>query len=307
MNTINRKLKKILVATDFSSTAEFALRRAIELAKVNNAKITVLHIIEKKNMDNLLDKYLTKLLPGSLWLTTEEYYLNLLTKKINSVANHQINIKKIILPKGKPANKILSYANKLKFDLLVIGAHGKYSIRDTFVGTTAEYISSKTKCPVLIIKNKPNKFYNNILVPIDFSQASKNALNLAMCLFPDKKIEMLHIGDYEYENLLQKEAQEENIPKNKLIKLKKVLLSYLTDKMDKFKKSIKTQKHKLTYTLDLGYPAPIILKESERKNKDLIVMGTRGHGKVHYLFKGRVSHVVLRETIKDILLVPPTS
>lgn len=297
------RIKKILVATDFSSTSEFALLRAVELAKINDAEITLLHMIEKKNIDKLLDKYLAKLLPGSLWLTTEEYYLNLLDEKIDSLGKK--NIKRIILPQGKVPKKILSYANKFKFDLLVIGAHGDYSIRDTFVGTTAEYISDKTKCPVLIIKNKPGKFYNNILVPIDFSRASKDALNLAMRLFPDKKIEMLHIGDYEYENLLKKEEIEENISTNKLTKLKKAILLYLEDKMSKFKKSIKKQKQKLSYTIDLGYPAQLILKEAEKKNKDLIIMGTRGHGKIHYLFKGKVAHAVLRETKKDILFVPP--
>lgn len=303
MDRISKKLKKILVATDFSTASEFALLRAVELAKINDAEITVLHIVEKKNIDKLLDKYLAKLLPGSLWLTTEEYYLNLLNEKIDSLGNQ--NIKKMILPQGKPPKKILYYANKFKFDLLVIGAHSDYSIRDTFVGTTAEYISDKTKCPVLIIKNKPSKFYNNILVPINFSRASKDALNLTMRLFSEKKIEMLHIGDYEYEILLKQEEKEENISKNKLIKLKKAILLYLEDKMSKFKKSIKMKKQKLSYTIDLGYPAPIILKEAEKKNKDLIVMGTRGHGKIHYLFKGRVAHAVLRETKKDILFVPP--
>lgn len=299
------KLKKILVATDFSNSSEFALIRAMEIAKTSNAEITFLHIVEKKNIDEVLDKYLGKLLPGALWLTTEEYYQSLLQEKINSFGNKNINIRLMILPKGKPPVKILSYANKNKFDLLVIGAHGRYSIRDTFVGTTAEYIAKKTKCPVLIIKNKPVKSYNKILVPIDFSQPSKNALNSAIQLFPKATIEMLHIGDYEYENLLRKEAKEENISRTKLNNLKKAILFYLEDKMKKFVKSIKKKQQILSSYIDLGYPAPIILKESETKNRDLIVMGTQGHGKMHYLFMGRVAHAVLRETTKDILLVPP--
>lgn len=305
MANISKKLKKILVAIDFSESSDFALSRAVELAKANNAEITILHVIEKKHLDELLDNYLSKILPESLWLTTEEYYLNLLQEKINSLSTQNLKIKKVIISKGKPPVKVLYYAKKNKFDLLVIGAHGKYSIRDSFVGTTAEYIAAKTKCPVLIIKNKPVKSYSKILVPIDFSAPSKNALNSALQLFSNASIELLHIGDHEYENLLKQEIKKENIPKNKLIKLRKAVFFYLEDKMKKFIKSVGKKHQKLSCSIDLGYPGPIILKESAKKNRDLIAMGTQGHGKMHYLFMGRVAHAVLRETEKDILLVPP--
>lgn len=302
MVRLNKNLKKILVATDFSNMSDFAIARAIELAKVNNAEITLLHIVEKKNMDEVLDRYLAKILPDSLWLTTEKYYLNLLQDKINSYRNQKITIKSMVIPQGKVPLKILSYANKNKFDLLVIGAHGKYTIRDSFVGTTAEYIADKTKCPVLIIKNKSSNSYKKILAPTDFSQASKNALESAIALFPATSIEILHVGDYEYENLLKK---EENISRNKLVKLKKAISFYLEDKMKKFIKSLRKKQHKISFSIDLGYPAPIILKNAEKKNMDLIVMGTQGHHKRHYLFIGRVSHAILRETTKDIFLMPP--
>ena len=91
---MNRKLKKILVATDFSETSEYALSRAIELAKINHAELTLLHVIEKKNIDELLDNFLGKILPDSLWLSTEEYYLNLLQEKINALACHKLKINK---------------------------------------------------------------------------------------------------------------------------------------------------------------------------------------------------------------------
>ncbi|MFZ2314417.1 MAG: universal stress protein [Gammaproteobacteria bacterium] len=42
MSIISKKLKKILVATDFSESSDFALSRAIELAKANNAELTII-------------------------------------------------------------------------------------------------------------------------------------------------------------------------------------------------------------------------------------------------------------------------
>jgi len=125
---ISAKSLKNFRGNRFIRSSDFALSRAVELAKANNAELTILHVVEKKHIDELLDNYLSKILPGSLWLTTEEYYLNLLQEKINSLNNQKLKINKVIISKGKPPVKILYYAKKNKFDLLVIGAHGKYSI-----------------------------------------------------------------------------------------------------------------------------------------------------------------------------------
>lgn len=301
----SKKLNKILLATDFSRASDVALSKAIELAKINNAELTILHVVEKKNIDEELDWFLGKILPKGLWLTTEEYYLNLLQMKIYSLDNQKLNINKKLISKGKPAEKILQYAKREKFDLLVIGAHGHYSIRDSFVGTTAEYIAERTKCPLLIIKRQSNKAYRNILVPIDFSKASKNALKYAIALFPDSNIDLLHVGDYEYEELLKKGESQGNVSKPQMQKLKKAILLYLDKQMKTFIKFIRKKHQKISYFIDVGYPGPIIIKEAEKKNRDLIIMGTQGHGKLHYLSMGRVANRVLKETNKDIFLIPP--
>jgi nucleotide-binding universal stress UspA family protein len=56
-------IKNILVTTDFSSKSDFAISRAIDIAKKFNANITVLHVCQKTELDNFLDKNLKKILP----------------------------------------------------------------------------------------------------------------------------------------------------------------------------------------------------------------------------------------------------
>jgi nucleotide-binding universal stress UspA family protein len=68
--------------------------------------------------------------------------------KIQSFRQINLNINYLIIAKGKPHQKILQYSKKHKIDLLIIGNHGKFSIRDNFVDITAEYIIDHTKCPV---------------------------------------------------------------------------------------------------------------------------------------------------------------
>lgn len=301
MKNKGKKLKNILVATDFSETSEFAISRAIEIAKKTKANITMIHVIQKVYFDKFLETIISK----DILQTAEEYVTTLFLEKIRSLSRYKININYVIISKGKPAVKILQYTRKNKIDLLIMGAHGKYSIRDTFVGTTAEYIAQRTTCPVLIVKNLPNKPYRKILVPVDFSSTSKTAFNYSLQLFSNTNIRLIHVGDYEYEDLLKKEEKEEPIPKNKIIKMRKAILFYLDDKMKKFIKGHNKQLDKNPYHIQLGYPGPSIINESRKTNCGLIIMGTQGHGRLYYLFIGSVANWVLTETDKDILLVPP--
>lgn len=178
MDGIQRKIKHILVATDFSETSDFAISRAVEIAKATKANLTMIHVVQRE----FLDKVLETIIPKDILQTPEEYTSTLIIEKIHALSPHKINIDHVIISKGKPAFKILQFARRNKIDLLIMGAHGKYSIRDSFVGTTAEYIAERTPCPVLIVKNLPRKPYHKILVPVDFSDASKNALNTQLCL-----------------------------------------------------------------------------------------------------------------------------
>lgn len=305
MDDKSRKLKNILVAIDFSENSDFAITRAIEIAKNTNANLTLLHVVQKKYLDNLADNTLKNLLPKDLYLTTVEYKDELVREKMHSLSRYKLNIEHVVIPKGNPAVKILQYVRKNKIDLLIMGAHGKYSIRDTFVGTTAEYIAQRTTCPVLIVKYLSKKPYRKILVPIDFSSTSKTAFNYSLQLFPNTNISLIHVGDYEYEDLLKKEEKEKNIPKNKIIKMRKAILFYLDNKMKIFIKGRNKQLNKNPYNIQLGYPGPIIINESKKLKCDLIIMGTQGHGRLYYLFIGSVANWILTETDKDILLVPP--
>lgn len=305
MRKSRERLKNILVAIDFSENSDFAITRAIQIAKQSKANLTLLHVVQKQHLDNFIDDTFKKLLPKGLWLTTEQYKDELVQEKIRSLSRHKLNIKHIIIPHGKPAVKILQYMKKYKVDLLIMGAHGQHSIRDAFVGTTAEHIAQRTNCPVLIVKCSPKNPYKKILVPIDFSNASKTAFSYCLKLFPKASTHLIHVGDYEYEDILNKEQAEENIPKNKITKIRKAILFYLDNKMKTFIKGQHKQLNRTPYNIKLGYPGPTIVNESQKLGCDLIVMGTQGHGRIHYLFMGRVANWVLAETDKDILVVPP--
>lgn len=297
-----KNLKKILVATDFSEQSEFAISRAVDIAKATKAKLIILHVIQK----GVFDKFVDEVLPAAraILITPKEYTTQLLEDQINKLAPYKLKIEKIILSGEHPATKIINYTKNNKIDLLVMGAHGKYSIHDWFVGTTAEYVSKKTICPVLIIKNKPKNAYRKILAPVDFSLASKNAIEFSNQLLPKSDFCILHVGDHVYEDFL-KDKNGTFFPKKNT--LRKEIFQALRDKTEKFINECRGKFAKLSYDTKVGYPGMVILQEAKKLNRDLVVMGTKGHGRFHYLWLGRVASRVLIEIEKDILLVPPAS
>lgn len=293
------KLKRILVATDLSEHGQFAILRAVELAKTTKAQLTILHIAKK----GFLEKMVEEVVPivGKVLITPEEYARSLLQKQIAKLSKNKINIQYAIVPGDRPALKILKYAKDHKFDLLILGAHSRYSIHDWFVGTTAEYVARKTQLPVLIIKNPPHKAYKKILLPIDFSATSKNVVQFATQLFTKTDFHLLHVGDHDYEELLEK---EKNMPKEKIKTMREAILFLLSAKMKKFIKACNPKLLKSFCDIKLGYPGTVIIDEAKRLNQDLVIMGTEGHSQRHYLFIGRVASRVLLESDRDILLVP---
>ena len=56
-----------------------------------------------------------------------------------------------LLRKGKPGPTIIEVALEVSADLIVIGANGKDSISDYFLGTTASYVVENSTAPTLTI------------------------------------------------------------------------------------------------------------------------------------------------------------
>jgi nucleotide-binding universal stress UspA family protein len=84
------KLKRILVATDFSDHSQFAVLRAVELAKATKAHLTILHIAKKGFLEKMVDKVVPVL--GKVLITPEEHAASLLKKQVKKISKNKINV-----------------------------------------------------------------------------------------------------------------------------------------------------------------------------------------------------------------------
>jgi nucleotide-binding universal stress UspA family protein len=137
------QVRKILVPIDGSKNSFRGLDTAIYLARQCGAIITGLFVIPtypQPFMPITYDKkYLVK--------AANEFMEN---AKKRSAQNGIVFVGKTVI--GKESAEIISFATKNKFDIIVIGARGLGSVKETFLGSVSNTVIHKSKIPVLIVK-----------------------------------------------------------------------------------------------------------------------------------------------------------
>lgn len=138
-------IDRILVAVDGSSQAQKAFDFAISLAKKYNSILTIISVIN---------------LPDYIQRTRKIMALERdLMKQFTSIQEELMEIGrtngvevKSVIEFGHPADKIVEFASKGNFDLVVVGSKGRSKIERFHLGATSDKISHHSTVPVLIVK-----------------------------------------------------------------------------------------------------------------------------------------------------------
>jgi manganese transport protein len=135
--------RKILVPLDHTSRDRDAITHAAAMAKQQNAKLYLLHVEEG----------VTSQLYGPLSSTAEveagDQYLHQIVRDLES---QQIPVEMVVRHARTPNAEIVRYAEELKPDLVVMGAHGHKGLKDIVFGTTINSVRHKLKVPLLIVR-----------------------------------------------------------------------------------------------------------------------------------------------------------
>ncbi len=140
------KNKKILVPLDGSKNSIRGLDMAIHIARQSNGTITALTV---KSMPGI---YAIHPLGFLDFNSTAEAKKLLNEAKVRAAKKGiQLTGKAIA---GDPGFDIAKFANnkKNKIDMVVIGARGRSSAKEIFLGSVSNYVLHKSKKPVLIVK-----------------------------------------------------------------------------------------------------------------------------------------------------------
>jgi nucleotide-binding universal stress UspA family protein len=146
------KLKKILAPIDFSDCSEKAVQYAKAMAKQFNAELILLHVMQP--YAPVADHILVDT-TGLLDEARDVAKRNL--EDMRSTIDAHIE-SRALTRSGQPYYEIVSAAEDLDVDLIIISTHGRTGLAHTFMGSTAERVVRHAKCPVLVVREREHDF-----------------------------------------------------------------------------------------------------------------------------------------------------
>jgi len=279
-------IKQALVAVDLSKMDNQLLSYSDQFSSLLNLdKIHFVHVIP-----NFLGRpEISFAEDNSVATAIDDRVKTLIQKKIKQqFSNDEKNPDLVVdVLEGSPYDKILNYTNDKEVDLLITG-HKKKSEAS---GLTARRIAQQAGCHVLFVTEKAKAVPDKILVPIDFSKNSANALQAALNfkkIIPEieitavKVIQMLPV-DYHLDfntNPVYKEAF--------LVKTQKEYISFIK------KYEIAEEALDIVFLENMNFNAARqIHNYAIDKNFDLVIMGAKGHSTFENFLYGSVTELLV--------------
>jgi nucleotide-binding universal stress UspA family protein len=142
--------KHILIPVDGSPISDNALAQGLALAKVLGADIAVLYVIE--NPLTLYGMSETISYQNELYDDLRKYAENVLERARKVVRPSGVSVQTLLFEGVRPADIILQEQNK--YDLIVMGTHGRRGVDRLFMGSVAEAVLRNAHKPCLIIHEK---------------------------------------------------------------------------------------------------------------------------------------------------------
>ena len=143
--------RSILLPTDFSECANYALSYAASLARTFGASILCVHVIEPM-VPTVGYSGMTEPLPiADIADQLEDSAERELPKFAEREETAGLEVEELIVH-GEAASEIVRVAKERSVDLIVVSSHGRTGLGRILFGSTAEAIVRHASCPVLVVK-----------------------------------------------------------------------------------------------------------------------------------------------------------
>lgn len=257
---------QFLLPVDDSEYTEIAADNAVEMAKMYNAEISTVHVVDTDIFED----------PGEMEIQTKSGQ-DLLDKYNQYCTGKGVDILKSSVLSGSPFNEIIKMQKEIDASLIIMGApEGK-------LGSVAERVVRGARCHVLIARKKTagEKPYEHLLVPVDGSEDSDYAARFAASIAHRSisKLTVFHVIH-----------NKQKMPRGKAI-VKKVI------------NNVESKDIKAESFIKEGKIAEEILKAIDDGHFDLTVIGYTGRGRISRLILGSVSEKVIRSASCSVFVV----
>ena len=145
------QLRAILIPTDFSGCANYALPYAAAIARATNAKLICVHVVEPIAPAVGYTGLAEPLPIADISEQMEDSAERELPKLGECDECAGLNVEEVMVH-GDAAAEIVRVAQEREVDLIVISSHGRTGLGRILFGSTAEAVVRHASCPVLVVK-----------------------------------------------------------------------------------------------------------------------------------------------------------
>lgn len=290
----------LLVATDFSAPARHAADRAARLAKETGAPLSLMHVTPGSTLQELRQ-----------WLgaghAMEQQLLDEARRQLRALADDLAAQRGIGVRTVEAAGPVLEAiddeSRRLGAGLLVLGARGASFLRRLVLGTTSERLVRRASCPVLVVRQSAHERYRRVLVAVDFSPWSAQALAVARRVAPQARLVLLSAYQVPFQEKLHFAGVD-------------------AATIDHYRQQAQLQAvrgvHGLAAALGVkpgdydavvieGEASQRIVEQEQEYDCDLVVLGKHGRSATEDLLLGSVTQHVLAEGSADVLVSTATA
>jgi len=147
---MTENIKRILVATDFSSCSHAALERAGYLATTLGAALNAIHVWSYKAV--YTDAMVGSGPPEEAVRKREAAAGAKMAEFAERARASGIQLTETMLRHGSPEEEIVRAAAEGGYDMIVMGTHGREGVPRFFIGSVAEHVVRRAECPVLTVR-----------------------------------------------------------------------------------------------------------------------------------------------------------
>lgn len=144
------QFRRILIPTDGSEYTKAAIAQGLELARLVNAQVTALYVVDQTSFVNFpMDSTVV-----SIYSLLEKEGKDAVDYVQQEGEKRGVHVE-IAIAEGSPAKKIVDEAKN--YDLVVMGTLGRSGFSKLLLGSVAERVVRFAPCPVLVVRAGPKE------------------------------------------------------------------------------------------------------------------------------------------------------
>ena len=288
----------ILVGLDAAGRAEHALERGLTWARDRSAKLHVVHAVDLPRVIwiGVTTSQVDEMQADAVTRARERVHALVEVARRHTGFDRATSDELVCYAVGRPSDVILEHMERFEPDLLLLGGHERRDLFD--FGSTARAVLTHAKIPVWI-QNEAVQPVERIVASVDFSDHSRKALELAVDLARSTGAELqvlhAHVAPAGWHLGI---ADAMAGPTDLIGAARTSAQEYF----DRWIGETDTAGLTVTPAFVEGEPVECILAAAQEA--DLIVMGTRGHGRLAGFLLGSTAYTVSKRCDRPVLLVP---